>query len=569
MRTKTSDTNVFRPGKKMVRNLCLLVFLVNIAHAAVFSVGSDAACTHNNLAAAIAAAEGTTDVSSTILLASNGSNVNVTQSLDANKILLLRGGYSNCSAAVSYNPALRVTVSAAGGTGSVFTVDLPGTAATANVTFDTLVIRDGNNFLGGGINIRAGSVRLLNSEVRGNTGSLGAGINVSLGSNKTNPGALRIENSTIVSNTGASLGGGIYCDNVAIKIRNSSIIENTANTGGGVYQTNLCSIEMVGGSDPLFLRNNQAMDEGGGAYLDNGAQLLNAQDGRMFIDGNRAAFGAALYVDGFGPSPQQTLVSLRNAWIRGNTSAGSAISLQGNARFALFGDPSFVRCEGNDYCTRISNNSGGALSLSGPGASVLLDKVAVQNNASTVATRGAVLALSGDIGAVQFNNTLITGNQGPLLVSMDIPASSPAPIISESTLVGNTITTAAFGRFGVGTGGRVNLSHSIVFHGVPVSASGGAAVAVAVPPGTCLPLVNENASVGGNSFGRVASSAGLDANFVPAATGVAADACSNTGQPTDVNQKPRSVDLPVGNLLGAQDQGAIERQSELFRDGFE
>ncbi|MBL8299291.1 MAG: hypothetical protein JNN30_13210 [Rhodanobacteraceae bacterium] len=556
------------PGTLSMRGkfMLLLGCLSNTSHAEVFRVGSDGACTHTSLPAAIADAEASEDAVSAILLANNGAFTNIHQTFDANKQLILRGGYSNCAA--SFNPALRVTVSGAGSSGSVLTMALPGTASSANITLDTLVIRDGNDFLGGGINIRGGSVRLINSEVRNNTGSLGAGINVALGSNKGNPGTLHIENSQVVANTGATLGGGIYCDDVEIRIVSAEIIENAATTGGGAYLTNLCSIEMAG-AGPLYLRNNDANDEGGGAYLNGGARFLNTQDARIYIDGNTAQFGAALYIDGLGmPVPQQTLVSLQHAWIRNNTATIAGVSIQGNARFELRGGPRFVRCESGDYCTRISNHAGGAINMSGTGASLLLDGVAIQNNTGTVANRGAALAAVGNISNVEIRNSLITGNQGPTLVTLELSSTAPAVQLVSSSLVSNPVTGRVFSKNTGSAFASVNLSHSIVHNSVPVNAAAGSSVTVI--PGTCLPLVNENSSIGGNVFGRVQLSSGLDVDFVPFTTGTAVDACPITASPLDINQRSRSVDLPISNLLGPQDQGAIERQSDvIFQDDFE
>ncbi len=549
----------------MFRNFYLLIiFLANTGHAAIFRVGSDGACTHNTLPAAIAAAEASADLSSQILLASNGVYTNIHQTFDANKVLTLRGGYSSCSA--SFNSTMRVVVSGAGSAGSVFTVELPGFASSANISFDTLIIRDGNDFLGGGINIRGGSVRLINSEVRNNTGTLGAGMTVALGGNKGNPGTVQIDNSQIVANTGATSGGGIYCDDASIRVVRADIIENTANIGGGVYLANLCTMEMIG-TGPLYLRNNVASSEGGGAFISGGAQFLNTQNARIFIDGNQAQFGGGLNIDGLGMVPQQTLVSLRYAWIRNNPSTEAGVLIQGNARLELRGGPNFVRCESGDYCTRISNHSGGAIYLTGTDASLLLDGVAVQNNSSVVANRGAALAAIGNVGSIEMTNSLISGNQGPTLVTLELAPTAPSVQINASSLVGNPVAGSAFSKNTVDAFANVNLSHSIVHNTAPVNAAGVAAVTV--NPGACLPLVNENISIGGSGIGRAQVSNGLDTNFVPTSNGVAVDACPNTSAPFDLNQRARSMNLPIINLLGPQDQGAIERQFDLFADGFE
>lgn len=174
-----------------------------------------------------------------------------------------------------------------------------------NVNISGLTITGGYSQGGGGGIYNAGALTLDNSMVISNSGGDGAGIFNAPG------GTLDLTDSTVASNRGSGQGGGIYNAGTAT-IVNSTVSDNTALSGGGVYNVFGTTVTLTNAtvayngntgnsSNPCFggyfggyfnNNNNNSSSKGGGLY--NEAQV-STNIGNTIVAKNSAAVGPDVF----------------------------------------------------------------------------------------------------------------------------------------------------------------------------------------------------------------------------------------------------------------------------------
>ena len=382
----------------------------------------------------------------------------------------------------------------AGGTPSggvtVFTVNQFQTA-----TISGLTIRHGNGGVGGGI-YNLGTLTVMNSTISGNSsggiassGTLTVMNSTVNGNGSSNRGAgissigtLTVTNSTISGNAGTGTnqnGGGIASAGTLI-MTNSTVSANTAlGRGGGVYSTGPTTITggTVGG--PTAPDGNQAGGSGGGVYLD-GNKFATDQFSLtgVTISHNTANDPAT---SGGGGGLYLALANVANTVTIANSTISNNTATDGPSGDG--GDGGGINNGGTDdgtntSTTTITNStiSGNTCFDSGPGSEGIGGGIANFNGTlnlvgSTVSgntANGTVRSAGGGIvnkdflnvtGSTISGNTAINGNGGGIAQGSTLNNFGSlvySAKITNSTIVGNTVTGTGTGTFGIG-GGLSNI----------------------------------------------------------------------------------------------------------------
>ena len=112
----------------------------------------------------------------------------------------------------------------------------------------------------------------------GNSTGNGGGIRV-------DGGALEVYDGVTISGNSAANGGGVYVHNGDFKITGTTIYGNAATCGGGLYIDNDDARAYAHGLENANIKENKAVEGGGGIYLANGAATLGLL---VKITGNEA-----------------------------------------------------------------------------------------------------------------------------------------------------------------------------------------------------------------------------------------------------------------------------------------
>ena len=409
----------------------LFVLLVPEAEAAVFRVGSDAACTHATIQSAIdaAAANGAGQDSIRIAIGSYTAQALLIE----NHWLQMGGGYVDCSATFP-TPGARSAISGAGNGGLPVLRILQSDATFGNTGLAALDISGGDVGAGDGGGIRAiGSIQLYltNTRVHDNRAARGGGIYVrgtpgqqvlslSVTGYESNDSQSRIEHNV------ASDGGGVYVDSDASVSVNSPIAFNAAERGGGVFVSGTRSAAGVAAmpqSAPgeADIHDNEASLDGGGVYASGGAVVFATRHAGIpapQIRANRAGRdGGGVYLD------HARLTFLRG-FVRDNHAGlaqdgrGGGIYVGSGAGVGISGEPldsvSDLTCLSSLPCAGIIGNRAGSEAYAGQGGgfyaegSVGLYSAALQDNS---ADDGAAATMTGNA-AANLYSLLVTGNDG-------------------------------------------------------------------------------------------------------------------------------------------------------------
>jgi predicted outer membrane repeat protein len=535
------------------------------AQAATLRVGLpfSPGCTHSSVQSAIAEAAANGDSSNLIRVASNQSYTDVRAVVNTNKQLTIEGGFDSCTDSIS-DPAQPTVLNALAGN-SLLEVNLTG---GSGITLSSLVLQGATGAAAGGaLDLRSGTVLLDNVQIRNNQATVGGGVYLSgVGAVPTR---LQIGTNARASfifgnrttNTVSGLGGAIYCtNNATISYVSGGMTDNLAGSGAGLYLAQNCRLQFDGmqpASPPVIRNNNASLD--GGAIFATTAQVSTSNNTRLFIDGNTARTGAAIYAE------EAATVDLRYAWIKGNTATGTNASIVSarspNTRISLRGGPLHLRCESGDFCSQLHGNGSnkGAIEASNS-AQVDLERVHLTGFTSSFASVFAQDA------SILLSNTLVSGNQNT--VGLFQAFNNAQVRLHYSTVVDNTLPAVFVNSNFASPPGIVELYASVVFNTGSLLAP--ASNFLTFTNGSCRAVVNENANADG--VGRVVLNAGLDASYVPTLFGAAIDNCETDAlHLTDMLSNPRPFDAPIANLIGPSDLGAFERQPEppIFRNGFE
>jgi hypothetical protein len=260
-----------------------------------------------------------------------------------NEQLQIEGGFASCAAGISSG---RSTLSGAGASPAGPVIRHLG---SGKLVLRHLELRDGDasGDTGGGVSsVTSGELVLSDVAITANRAALGGGLFVAGGG--IEPKQVDLIGVSLVDNTAAGSGGGLYALNAFVYIGQSDranyFIGNRAlgqlpdsGDGGAIYASNSSVIARTHSlGDSGFIEANLAQRNGGGIYADASdstyVYLINDIAGApLRLQYNTASAGGAAHVHAVGDGAQAT-VSLRNAIVERNEAT------QGGAAFQAFAD---------------------------------------------------------------------------------------------------------------------------------------------------------------------------------------------------------------------------------------
>jgi hypothetical protein len=420
------------------------------AEAAVFTVGSDATCTHANLQAAVDAAEqseGADEIRIAVGTYTNQAVVVAKQDLD------ITGGYAMCQ---STAPSATSQLDGAGGAPAPV-LALVGSAdgGSMKVHVSRLLLSGGDNFAGtgGGLLVYGrGQFIVTTTTITGNVAESGGGVAVVGTQGDAYTQLILGDGVTIVSNQ-AMQGGGVWAQAAYLRITGAktSVSGNhaTANQfeygqGGGIFIEGgsaglaaSASADIDGGySKDGLIAGNTAEQKGGGLYVGADANVrlfTSSAYSPLHMSANASdAYGGAIYASG-----RDARVTVWEGRIEGNHSevGGGAVFAANGAQVAFLparaaGAPSgTVECDPSLTCNLLANNdsvNGGFIYKNGAVAMVANNDPGVQ---SQVLLDSATV--SGHVGASLFADNCFL--QSPL----DVRENPMGVIIINSLIAPN------------------------------------------------------------------------------------------------------------------------------------
>jgi predicted outer membrane repeat protein len=311
----------------------LSLFFAAPAQSVVFTVGSDAACTHSSILLAVAAAGANGPAPDEVRIAQNHTNTGVIVPIVSQNVTI-RGGFATCAATTT--SGLTIVQGSTAGTNGIFTTS--GVAAEPyGVLLRSLTLRDGGNLAGrrgGALRIEGSfSVIVESSLIINNRAGRGGGIYL----DGTDGASLSLTSGTEISgNTAGVSGGGIYCTHDGfISMGRTFVTENAAQdggsdpgesgNGGGVALFDGCRmLQTASTAPPIGIHFNTAARHGGGYYLRGadlfvrGTALASANVTANVAGDTGGGIGVFDDISGGIPSTVRSDVVLENSWIEGN-----------------------------------------------------------------------------------------------------------------------------------------------------------------------------------------------------------------------------------------------------------
>ena len=331
---------------------------------------------------------------------------NYTASLTG-KDRLIKGGYASCEDAANdileigeNNLVVNSVIDGQNNSTSMRFTNSQGERKSIYLENFKIINGNGTNSIkAGGLDISGDLyINLNNVLIENNQSDFGGGIRVT-----GDDVVLDIENSTLSENS-AIYGGGINCHgNSQINIDNSSVSFNSADYGGGIAANGCVLTHKF--YQTGYISHNTARLNGGGVYLENGAELslTNSESlntASSLLTNYAGVFGGGAYVHG---SDSKLLAT--NVIIRGN-----AAELSGGGIYAA--NDALVRVvKSHQVASSIEQNSadrGGAFTIVD---SVLeIDRINIDSNQANEG-HGAILFI--DNGVADIDNSILTDNSGP------------------------------------------------------------------------------------------------------------------------------------------------------------
>lgn len=411
--------------------------------AAIFRVGTDAACTHTTLQAAIDAAF-LTEEGDDIRIGGGPWTVPTLRIIgltESQGQLALSGGYASCASAQP-TPGERTKLEPAPGASPVLNI-----LGSHSVVLRHLEIGGGS---GRGVDFRNGAVpAVLQLESVTVIGNGDGGIqlsNTNFPATAQDQVRLTLNGESSVYYNAAAQGGGINCLNATLELRDGSeVVANYASDhGGGIYADG-CQVTVISAS----LSGNVSATRGGGLYLtgtharadfmvehpDTASQVLN----------NRAQHGAGIALAGDARATMVDAVVADNIalveggafWLAPGADAGAGTSLE--FRGATSADIGCLRAEN---CNRVHDNQAWDSSL------------APESRAKPGGLIAFGAAPSGRARA-WFGGTRIEGNRG---LTLSQQAERSYLTFNGSLIVDNEASTQLFEAFIAEGGIRVSAS---------------------------------------------------------------------------------------------------------------
>jgi predicted outer membrane repeat protein len=557
------------------------------AHAAVYTVGADGACTHTTIADAAAAAESHPGAD-TIHVAYNQAYTEQAIVLSASEEVELIGGFADCSQAES--DGSHTTIDGSGGdTEPVFRIT-GDTGSLVRISYLTIQggDEDGSG-KGGGIYFKGNGILELNhATVTQNIAGSGGGIYAE-GTGGETELVIGVD-VAITGNTARHDGGGVVNDGTEMTMTqpDSYIASNHAPDGYGggllVLSENRNAYTYLGSTGlgnlgPVYLND---ANRGGGVAVRSGddfkaeLHLFSTDPARpVRIRSNTAASeGGGIDLHG-----DYARVIGWYAWIEDNLAPhGAAISLrdsEGSAFGVWFNDPK-LRPLGSIDCP-IGTPCGGIVGNAAEDGSAQPSNGVIEVGAFGF-TRFHRMIFEGNIGKFLFrgdgpgdgglgletHHVAITGNtvSGELIATENDGGDDGIIGLYDTTIAGNSIGAAVVMRISNAYEGADQMFRTIIWQPgkTTLDLTGG-------PPLDLFDdMVSERDSVDGGNTPYVVVQ---DPRFVDPEHGdyslrAGSPAVDSTtiveGDDRDLDSNPRDIDLPLINYLGVRDLGAIERQ---------
>ncbi len=557
----------------------------------IITVGSDSACDHKSITAAISNAP-----TAGLIEVRVAKNVVLTslQVID-DRDVIIRGGFDNCADTTASG---RTVLNGSDFSGPIFVAnshEIEG--STVSLQLEDLEITGGRSNTDGGVIGLVGAWRLFLKNVRmydNESNFNGGAIAIENSSNlDVHDPAIFIDNNSVLTNNTADNGGAIACDGGgSIEAKNMQISLNNANAnGGGVYLTNDCLflLQNSGALQGVFL--NEAQGFGGGIFATNNSLIL------LFSQASSEAVGsAAVYSNtaanggGIGLTSGAQLIA-RNALINDNTasSTGGAIRSTGGHILIERTLPG-AHCHQEIRCSQISGNQANGISagFSGGGAiatfggTLEVKGTYLENNHAFYGS--AIRARFIDLGPSLERNVKLIGNVvaknkgAPQVVYLDETSAD----IAFSTFVDNEdmdrVIEMAYPTTSA-SGNAVIVSGSVFDHPGTTLPSAELTTAGSPPTGDCNR--NERDS-SGDLAGQSRSTVALPSFEDPSIgdyrlqeDSALLDRCDNSllGLESNVSANGflRPVDHPFVDVFGPYDLGGIEWVDSdiIFKNGFD
>lgn len=432
------------------------------------------------------------------------------------------------------------------------------------VTLDSLVIaiqRDA----GRGLRIENRSiVQLRDVTIRGGAAARGAGIAMH------GPHAVLLIGgaSQVIGGEATEHGAGIYCEGGGLLSigRDVVIRENYAlGDGGGVYLDG-CELTSRAGGPTAGIRNNRADGSGGGLYAGGGASvtLRGDEDLPASVAGNRAfGSGGGLALDGAG-----TTAHAVNARIDGNFAdlLGAGVLVSDRADFEM--EREGATCHDVLRCSSLSDNAifettapggdGGGIAVLG-GATAALRQTYVAGNRAAALESGGAAFVYGLGSRLDVEGSMFHRNRGEDIFAVDFGAHL---VFAFSSTASNLLFRGTF--FAGGFGAIIEVYSSVFGEDEGELLS----LAIGISPGDCVIRSRADAALG--DWGMFQVVASPESLFRDVAAGdlhlragaPAIDFCDThfyTPVDLDFDDDPRGVDQAgVRDSLGPYDAGADE-----------
>ncbi|HRQ66369.1 MAG TPA: hypothetical protein PKZ76_16150 [Xanthomonadaceae bacterium] len=429
----------------MIPRLVLLGALACIVHApaqaAIYTVGSDGACTHTTINGALLAAI-LNPGADTIRIATNATWTAQAVVVD-NQSVTLAGGFPDCSTSTPTVGA-RTQLSGAGVVGGPAPVirisnTQPGTAV--------VVLRDLRVTAGTNSGLRVSGDVLVSVErvlVVGNTATNGGGIHID---GAAGASVVLDEPSTVFTNTASASGGGVYCTGPGVFATRSRIWRNEAGDhGGGVFATSGCTVnafpENVAPPTNPGISENRAGIDGGGIDASAGAtvNLIGTATHSMLVHDNRALTGSGGGIRALGAGTRLFLTDTRvtsNLAIR----RGGGIAVSNGAELLM---------ERTQGCNR------------GPACSEMLTNSAAGPMGVTDNFGGAIAVWSGALARIE--STRLRTHSANHAGAVFWVEGSGSLLDAEGVIVSNSLGLRS--RVEAHNGGVAQFVHSTFFEGL-------------------------------------------------------------------------------------------------------